>query len=138
MTVDEPANTKVFTATVPVFNLVPAQGEPARFGFEVGGILPGVIDTAVRTGGDYGVDVTVKNTTETAGVLFSQISLWGVPSDPAHDESRGWECVAGGFFHKQVGKECPASHEDSAQTPFLTVPTSCARDPGGRTVRVYG
>ncbi len=93
--------------TVPVFNLVPSQGEPARFGLEVIGKVPIVIDTAVRTGGDYGVQASVSDATETAGLLSSQVTLWGVPGDPSHDSSRGWECVAGGAFAKQIGKACP-------------------------------
>ena len=129
VTADEPVNLKVFTSTVPVFNLVPAQGEPARFGFEVAGKVPIVIDTSVRSGRDYGVDVTVKNATETAGLLSSQVTFWGVPADPRHNNSRGWECVAGGFFHNQVGKACPESNEGLTERPFLTLPTSCAADP---------
>ena len=131
---DEPANIKVFTSTVPVFSLVPAQGEPARFGFEVGGKIPVVIDTAVRSGRDYGVDVSVKNATETAGVLSSQVTIWGVPGDPSHNNARGWECVAGGFFHTQVGKACPESSKGLEGSPLLTLPTSCATNPASEPV----
>ncbi len=133
-TADEPLYAKVFTVTVPVFNLVPAQGEPARFGFEVGGKVPIVLDTSVRTGRDYGVDVTVKNATETAGLLFSQVTIWGVPGDPRHNNARGWECVSGGFFHVQVGKTCPESNQGLQEQPFLRLPSSCAADPAAEPV----
>ena len=118
----------VITKTVPVFDLVPSQGEPARFGFEVIGKIPIVIDTSVRTGSDYGVVVSVNDATQTAGLLSSQVTLWGVPGDPRHDNARGWECVAGGAFAKQAGKPCPATSE-VPQQPFLTLPTSCAANP---------
>ena len=68
VTANEPKVAHVFTKTVPVFNLVPDQGEPAKLGFEVLGVVPIVIDTAVRSGSDYGVVATVKDATETAGV----------------------------------------------------------------------
>ena len=97
--------------TVPVFNLVPAEGEPARFGLEVIGKIPIVIDTAVSAGRDYAVTASVSDTTQTAWLLSSQVTLWGVPGDPRHDDSRGWECVAGGAFAKQIGKPCPAATE---------------------------
>jgi len=124
---------KLITKTVPVFNLVPAQGEPARLGFEVIGKIPIVIDTAVRSGRDYGVVATVRNATETGGLLSSQVTLWGVPGDPRHNNSRGWECVAGQFFAKQVGKPCPATSAEPA-TPFLRNPTSCQANPAGEPV----
>jgi hypothetical protein len=128
VTADEPKALKVFTVTVPVFNLVPAKGEPARFGIDVAGVVPIVLDTAVRSGRDYGVDVTVKEATETAGLLSSQVTFWGVPGDPRHDNARGWECVAGGHFVAQIGRSCPVS-SGLPEEPFLRTPTSCAVDP---------
>ncbi len=128
VTANEPILTHVFTKTVPVFSLVPAHGEPARLGFEVLGKVPIVIDTAVRSGRDYGVDATVVDATQTAGLLSSHVTLWGVPGDPRHDNARGWECVAGGAFHNQVGKPCPPVG-GLEPTPFLTLPTSCAASP---------
>jgi uncharacterized repeat protein (TIGR01451 family) len=128
VTANEPQFVKVFTKTVPVFNLAPARGEPARFGFEVIGKVPIVLDTAVRSGADYGVDVAVHDATETAGLLSSQVTIWGVPADPRHDQSRGWECVAGGLFKNQVGKPCPTS-SGLEPKPFLRLPTSCPSPP---------
>jgi hypothetical protein len=118
-------NTGLVIKTVPVFNLVPSEGEPARFGFEVLGLVPIVIDTSVRSGGDYGVDASIKDTTQIAGLLSSQVTLWGVPGDPRHDNVRGWECVSEGEYDEQVEKTCPASSKPE-ETPFLTLPTSCA------------
>jgi hypothetical protein len=127
VTAFEPA-AHVVIETVPVFNLVPAQGEPARFGLEVIGKIPIVIDTSVRSGRDYGVVASVKNATQVAGLLSSQVTFWGVPGDPRHNNSRGWECVAGGTYQKQVKKPCLTSSEPVGQ-PFLTLPTSCPANP---------
>jgi hypothetical protein len=128
VTANEPKYEHVFTRTVPVFNLVPSRGEPARLGFEVLGKVPVVIDTSVRTGKDYGVVATVKDATQTAGLLSSELTLWGAPGDPRHNDARGWECIAGDVFAKQAGKPCPVSNE-VPQQPFLTLPTSCQPNP---------
>jgi hypothetical protein len=133
VTANEPLYAKIFTTTVPVFNLVPSQGEPARLGFELIGKIPVVIDTAVRSGRDYSVVATVHDATQVAGLLSSEVTLWGVPGDPRHDSQRGWECVDGGNFSKQVGKSCPAS-SDLEQKPFLILPTSCEADPAAEPV----
>jgi hypothetical protein len=108
------------TQTVPVFNLKPLVGEPARFGFEIFGNRV-YIDTSVRSGSDYGVTATVSNITQIAGFLGSKVTLWGVPGDPAHDHSRGWSCT-----EAEANGEpsvCPAGV--SSPPPFLSMPTSC-------------
>jgi hypothetical protein len=129
----EPSSTSYKTVTVPVFNLVPGPGEPARFGF-VAYRLQVVLNTAVRTGddsdtpgqGDYGVQVSASNLSELAQVLGSEVTLWGVPGEASHDISRGWECirVGNGENSSSEGRcEIPEPHSQSA---FLTLPTACA------------
>ena len=111
----------VTTSTIPVFNLVPKKGEPVRFGFFFAGIaVP--IDFSIRTGRDYGAVGEVRNITQVANFQSESLTIWGVPGDPAHDESRGWLCVAGGIYNE--GKPCPASGT-SHPVPFLMLPTSC-------------
>ena len=65
------------TLAVPLFNLEPAPGEPARFGFEAEAV-PVVVDTAVNTGGDYGVTASVTNATAAAQVLANRSHLLGL------------------------------------------------------------
>jgi len=109
------------TLTVPVFNLVPAPGEPARFGFEAAKV-PVILDTSVRTGSDYGVSVSVDNASQAAQVLASQVSIWGEPGNPIHDPSRGWACLS----QTPPGAPCdPTPSAERSTIPFLTLPTAC-------------
>jgi hypothetical protein len=112
------------TESVPVFNMVPARGEPGRFGFKDHGAV-GFLDVSVRTGKDYGVTASANNITQTAAFLSAQVSIWGWPGDPRHDSSRGYSCVGGGII--ELGG-C-SSPEDTVSAPFLSLPTSCAADP---------
>jgi hypothetical protein len=116
------------TFTVPMFNVEPSVGEPARFGFELFR-APVFLDTAVRTGGDYGVTVNVNNITQVAAFLKSEVMFWGVPGDPRHDQQRGWDCL-GGARNPQLLSEfpCVAAKEQHAP-PLLTLPTSCSGAP---------
>ncbi len=122
VTLNEPLNFGFATETVPVFNLTPAPGEPARFGFEVFNV-PVILDTAVATGGDYSVQVSVSNAPQTAQILASQVVFWGEPGAQAHDQSRGWACIQGGV-DAQEGETCEPP-DPRPVTPFLTLPTSC-------------
>jgi hypothetical protein len=133
-TVYEPASNAILKPTVPLFNLVPSEGEPARFGFVVQGKVPIVIDTSLKTGTDYGVVADVQNTTEFAGLLSSQVTFWGVPGDPRHDQARGWECVGGGSFDTELETSCPTEPPPLPETPLLTLPTACAADPKAEVV----
>ena len=125
--------------TVPIFNLKPAPGEPARFGFEAFK-NPVVLDTSVRTGNDYGVTVTARSASQTAGFLSTVATIWGVPGDSRHNAERGWNCVA----QPSGGSESPAcqaqqKNEEKEQqeareklkepAPFLSLPTVCSSQP---------
>jgi hypothetical protein len=110
--------TSFFSIAVPVFNITPSRGEPARFGFRVEKI-PVILDTAVRTGSDYGVRVTVHNLSELGStVISSVVTLWGVPGDARHSQSQGWACL---FEGHQPG--CGPSL--GSKLPLLSMPTAC-------------
>ena len=113
------------TRSVPLWNLVPAQGEPARFGFEVLHV-PVVLDTRLRSNGDYGVSVNVTQAPESAQLLSSEVTIWGAPALATHDQSRGWGClVEGAAVEHVVPCEPTSEHSNGA---FLTMPTSCSKE----------
>ena len=118
------------TRSVPLWNLVPAQGEPARFGFEVLHV-PVVLDTSLRSDGDYGVSVNVTQAPESAQLLSSEVTIWGVPAQATHDQSRGWGCLVEGAAVEHVVPCEPSEHSNGA---FLTMPTSCSKRPLTTTV----
>ncbi|HTA15819.1 MAG TPA: hypothetical protein VK781_13270 [Solirubrobacteraceae bacterium] len=118
ITFNEPKNTKFETLVTPIFIMKPRVGEPARFGFSVGGIFPVFLDATVRTGGDYGVTIASSDITEVAWLLDAKLTFWGVPGDPRHDNQRGWDCL------EELGS-CSSSKETSPP-PFLVLPSSCA------------
>ncbi len=104
------------TLSVPVFNIEPRAGEPARFGFEIVKV-PTYLDTSVRAGRDYGVTVNVSNITEIPGFVSGKVTFWGVPGDPSHDNARGWRCT--------TGEMTGCSADVAKPPPFLSMPTSC-------------
>src|SRR6185437_12860492 len=124
ITFDEPSIVGTTTLPVPLFNLTPAVGEPARFGFLVSSV-PVILDTSVRTGADYGVTVTVKNTSELVSFIGSRVTFWGVPGDPRHDDSRGWGCIREGEYIT-ISQASPCTPLNELKPPpFLALPTSC-------------
>jgi hypothetical protein len=127
--VNEPSN-GVTGLTLPVFNLEPGYGEPARFGFYIGPTeTPVVLDTRLRSGAgeDYGVTIGSLNIPQTAGLLSSQITFWGVPGSPAHDSSRGWGCLAAARGEPHT---LPCENPEQQHPPgFLILPTSCTGGP---------
>jgi hypothetical protein len=115
------------TFTLPVFNLEPALGEPARFGIFIPIVHePILLDTALRDGPgeDYGVTVSSLNTTQSVGFLASSITLWGSPGDPRHDNSRSWACLYGA---RDVKSSLICNPLGQVNPPaFETLPTSCS------------
>jgi hypothetical protein len=122
VTFNDPAGLGLNTAALPIFNLVPRVGEPARFGFQPAK-LPVFIGTSVRTGGDYGVTAHVENITQMISFLSSTTTLWGVPGDPRHANARGYGCLD---HLANIEKSPPCEPASSASAPpFLALPTSC-------------
>ncbi|HEY2141525.1 MAG TPA: hypothetical protein VGG98_05640 [Solirubrobacteraceae bacterium] len=109
----------VETIEVPLFALVPTVGEPARFGFDVAGVSV-FLDTSLRTGGDYGVTVSIDNITQISGFVSSRVTFWGVPGDPRHDAARGWNCLK----PTEGSAPCAVFGQESPP-PLLTLPTAC-------------
>jgi hypothetical protein len=111
----------------PIFNLEPALGEPARFGFEFQKV-PVTIDTSVLTGNGYAVVAETKNASQAAAVLGAQIVVWGIPNSPSHDNARGWPCLAGGALIASTNLPKGCKHlEDQHPSPYLTMPTYCSQ-----------
>jgi hypothetical protein len=104
---------------VPVFNLPPAAGEPARLGFTIANV-PVLIDTEVDPDKKYRVIASVNDASQAPEVLGAVLTIWGTPGDPSHDNARGWGCV----YNIGEPGECerPAALGEEA---FLRLPVSC-------------
>jgi len=109
----------LFRLAVPVFNLPPAHGEPARFGLMAAGV-PVVIDTSVDPDHHYRITAEVSNVSQLAQFLSATTTFWGAPGDPRHDNARGWNCV---FYHPRGPCERPAKLDEPA---FLRMPVQCS------------
>jgi hypothetical protein len=101
-------------ALIPVYNMVAPPNLPARFAFNAAG-TPVFLDPVLRSGGDYGVSIDVRNIGEGVATIRSEVTLWGFPADPSHDAERRFP--GSGF----PGAESTADPEK----PFLRNPTSC-------------
>lgn len=118
VTVVESASFGLLRLAVPVFNLPPAFGEPARFGFFVTGV-PVLIDTEVDPADEYRITARVSNASQLAQFLSATTTLWGAPGDPRHDNARGWNCA----YFKPTG---PCQRPPSLGEPaFLRMPIQC-------------
>ena len=130
-----------FGSPVPLFNLVPSVGEPAKFGFSIDHV-PVILDTSLRTGGDYGVTVSVNNITEIFPFFASTVTFWGVPEEASHNVVRGWNCLHVETWTPERMKEAEEEGEfypcvapvNPKVTPFLTLPTTCDGPGGMRAV----
>lgn len=117
------------TLPAPVFDLEPQAGEPAQFGFFVPLVqAPVVLNTSVRgeAGEDWGVDLTAQNIPQDAGIVSARITFWGVPESTAHDDARGWGCLAETRGRGASAYEECVHVEVGNPLAFVTLPTSCS------------
>jgi hypothetical protein len=104
----------------PVYNIVPAPGEPAAFAFNAV-TFPVRLDTSVLSDGDYGVRVTAPGITDAGGTLSSSITIWGVPADHSGPGPDTWFSLGGSQF--SFGGSNAGSQKRVA---LLTNPQQCS------------
>jgi len=119
VTIVEKTNVGFTRLSVPLFNLTPGPGEPARLGLTAGGASV-VIDTEVDPDDEYRILATARNATQVAQLLSSTVTIWGTPGDPAHNAQRGWLC---GYHFASFG-ECQ-SPGGATEDAFLRLPVNC-------------
>ena len=145
-------------APAPVYNLEPPVGVPAQFGFSPLTQSPALATPSLRSEGDYGITFAVQDIPQTIAILDTELHLWGSPSDPIHDDERGffrtegfggeleYRCSQDGPLEQVVddsgvtvfpnvvsGPPCPAG---VAPRAFLTNPADCSHGPFDTEVRV--
>ncbi|HEX3173466.1 MAG TPA: hypothetical protein VHQ43_04510 [Solirubrobacterales bacterium] len=119
---------------VPLFNMTPAPGSPARFGFKFAGSVV-YFDTALRSG-DYGIVVGPRSAAQALRITASNVTFWGQPADPRHDEQRcnpKFEMADDPLTAScqgEVGESTGPHASNVAKLPFLTMPSACT--PAGR------
>jgi hypothetical protein len=117
--------------TVPVFNIAPAPGEPAAFGFNAL-LFAARLDTSVLSNGDYGVRVTAPDITEGAETYASLVTIWGVPADhngPGLDRAArnlGAGEVGEGELEPQLEIAFGGPGVEQTRVPLLTNPSQCS------------
>jgi uncharacterized repeat protein (TIGR01451 family) len=105
---------------VPVFNMLPPAGVPARFGFNVFGNVV-VLDAALnRTDdGGYGLSVRASDIPQGLAINGTTFTFWGVPSDPSHKPQR----ACSGESNPAAGG--PTCDSGAPRKAFFRNPTSC-------------
>jgi len=114
---------------IPVFNMAPPPGVPARFGFNVEGTVV-VLDAEVRSGGDYGLNVRSTNIPQGLSIVGTSFTFWGVPSDPSHDPERA--CRG----QKNPWAGGPTCSSGASRKAFFRNPTSCTAPGAGLTATI--
>jgi hypothetical protein len=107
-----------------VYSLDPPPGVPAKLGFIATFSQPVIIEVGLKDTYPYNVVGSLANVPQPLRFYGSQLTLWGNPTDPAHDPIRG------GCLKLSIGAAedipsrgvCPT---DAPPRPFLTLPRSC-------------
>ncbi len=105
----------------PIYNLAPAHGVAAQFGYSTTGFVSiqyaTIRDEETPGGGQrYRVRITVPNLpTEVSSVTET---IWGAPADPGHDPER--------YCSNDQVRGCST---DAGVSPYLTLPGSCQSPP---------
>ncbi len=124
----------MYVGTVPVYNLTTANGETAAFGFNL--VTPIHIAARIRQDSDYGVSAKITGVSQAYTLLSADMTLWGVPADPAHDAAR---FDPDDPVVTEQGGQAWGIASAAPRRPFLTMPSDCSAGPleAGLTMTSY-
>jgi hypothetical protein len=116
----------------PINNVESGFGETAAFGFNFYIGITVYFRPVVRTDGDYGIQLVLRNIPQNPSASLTTATLWGVPGEAKHDPFR-YRLTSTILANRlNPGQPWPA---DVPVKPFLTNPTSCDGQPPRTTIR---
>jgi hypothetical protein len=116
--------------TAPLFDMVPSEGETARFSFVVPELnIPIAIPVSVRTGSDFALRFAVTEISQLTPLASAKLTFWGMPAAEEHDLERFPKGAPGepAGCAALEGPGClsgPSSDSISAK-PLIDYPTTC-------------
>jgi hypothetical protein len=106
-----------------IYNLVPAPGSPATFGFNIYGSIV-TLRARLRSQSDYGISVLAPAISRGLDVAGNSLTIWGQPGSDSHEFERSCPATKGRpEYVYPHGPSCPT--EAAGDLPFLRMPTSC-------------
>jgi hypothetical protein len=120
----------VLANRVPLYNLKPPKGVPADIAFNAGGLVQGHIYGIPDAANNYAIKSITPNISSIVQARGAQVTLWGVPGDPAHNKFR-WYPKA-----QEDGTVLGASWGSAPIRPFLTNPMDCGTENGATKISV--
>jgi uncharacterized repeat protein (TIGR01451 family) len=115
---------------VPLYNLVPPKGTPVDLAFSAEGVVIGHIYAVLDPAHDYAIKAVSPDNSTAVNVLGAEVTIWGVPGDPAHDKFRYFSGPpAPNPEHLGLGAPFEAPIR-----PFFTNPSDCGHDNGGAEI----
>ncbi len=123
-----------FVVAVPVYDIAPAPGEPAAFAFDAL-LFPVRLDTSILSNGNYALRVTAPDIPESASVLGTSITIWGVPAEHSGPGSNGETSLLppqtfGGVDPGQSSAPLLTSPQQCVEPLVATMSTDPWREPG--------
>jgi uncharacterized repeat protein (TIGR01451 family) len=113
---------------IPLYNLVPPRGVIADFGFSSIGMI-GHMYLSADPARNYAINATIPFISNSfLNVIGAEVTIWGVPGDPAHDAFR--------YFPKVTDEAALGAPFIGAVHPLLTNPLDCGIDNGATSIRV--
>ncbi len=123
-------NANALISRVPIYNLVPPKGTPVDLAFNANAVVQVHIYATLDPAQNYAIKAVTPNVAAIVGVLGSEVTIWGVPGDPAHDKYRYYP--EDNEAHLALG----APWGGTPIEPFYTNPMDCGFDNGGHKIRV--